>query len=183
MKKITTKVLTIVAACAAMVFASCAQPSTSGSGAGAGYTLPEGAVELQLYRKNADEVTDNDKASSVKIGADCAKPFAFVKDTDLTEVKVGAKIYFTLECAAGESMRLQNLDWAYLADSIVNAVTGTTVTPTTSEWNGQTDYNYGNTGHYYFVVTEDTKNKLAKGIEIHGNKATVSKFAYVNPAN
>lgn len=36
MKKITTKVLTIVAACAAMVFASCAQPSTSGSGAGAG---------------------------------------------------------------------------------------------------------------------------------------------------
>ena len=34
MKKITTKVLTIVAACAAMVFASCAQPSTSGSGAG-----------------------------------------------------------------------------------------------------------------------------------------------------
>lgn len=37
MKKITTKVLTIVAACAAMVFASCAQPSTSGSGAGYGY--------------------------------------------------------------------------------------------------------------------------------------------------
>lgn len=36
MKKIATKVLTIVAACAAMVFASCAQPSTSGSGAGAG---------------------------------------------------------------------------------------------------------------------------------------------------
>ena len=31
MKKIGTKVLTIVAACAAMVFASCAQPSTSGS--------------------------------------------------------------------------------------------------------------------------------------------------------
>lgn len=36
MKKIGTKVLTIVAACAAMVFASCAQPSTSGSGAVAG---------------------------------------------------------------------------------------------------------------------------------------------------
>lgn len=43
MKKITTKVLTIVAACAAMVFASCAQPSTSGSGAGG-----ESKVELGL---------------------------------------------------------------------------------------------------------------------------------------
>lgn len=36
MKKIGTKIVTVLAACAALVLASCAQPSTSGSGAGAG---------------------------------------------------------------------------------------------------------------------------------------------------
>lgn len=54
MKKITTKVLTIVAACAAMVFASCAQPSTSGSGAGgsdrpaAGTVVCNKAINISL---------------------------------------------------------------------------------------------------------------------------------------
>ena len=54
MKKITTKVLTIVAACAAMVFASCAQPSTSGSGAG-GSDRP--AAEEITIMDTAKEIT------------------------------------------------------------------------------------------------------------------------------
>ena len=54
MKKITTKVLTIVAACAAMVFASCAQPSTSGSGAGG------------RDRPAAEEITIMDTAKEIK---------------------------------------------------------------------------------------------------------------------
>lgn len=57
MKKITTKVLTIVAACAAMVFASCAQPSTSGSGAG-GSDRP--AAEEITIMDTAKEITWSD---------------------------------------------------------------------------------------------------------------------------
>lgn len=59
MKKITTKVLTIVAACAAMVFASCAQPSTSGSGAG-------GDIEpTSTYAKYTMQATEKADAGEV----------------------------------------------------------------------------------------------------------------------
>lgn len=64
MKKITTKVLTIVAACAAMVFASCAQPSTSGSGAGD--TGAGGDIEpTSTYAKYTMQATEKADAGEV----------------------------------------------------------------------------------------------------------------------
>ena len=59
MKKIATKVLTIVAACAALVLASCAQPSTSGSGAG-------GDIEpTSTYAKYTMQATEKADAGEV----------------------------------------------------------------------------------------------------------------------
>ena len=83
MKKITTKVLTIVAACAAMVFASCAQPSTSGSGAGGDIepTSTYAKYPMQAEKADAGEVgyllqIDNDgeqSASGLSIQVDDLK--------------------------------------------------------------------------------------------------------------
>lgn len=62
MKKITTKVLTIVAACAAMVFASCAAPSTVNGGDdknnGNGGTDIEPTSNYAKYTMNATEEAD-----------------------------------------------------------------------------------------------------------------------------
>lgn len=68
MKKIGTKIVTVLAACAALVLASCAQPSTSGSGAGATDLGDTGAgagtvvevwsgTQVMSWEKNGPEVS------------------------------------------------------------------------------------------------------------------------------
>ena len=103
MKKITTKVLTIVAACAAMVFASCAQPSTSGSGAGGESKVELGLSSMDGWKKY--EISDKSgtgftmKSTATQNANDCG-------GADIT-FGTAKKVTFTVKNNADEECWVQ----------------------------------------------------------------------------
>lgn len=183
MKKLTTKILTVIAACAALfAFASCNPPAGSTStnqdqGGNSKFSIPENAVALQLYKKTADEVTDADKVTECTLETDFDKPFPFVKQDDLDAVKEGATIYIEVDCPEGKAYRIHNWSWEDLCSTIMTE-DGSSVAGV--EADGQ--LNYTASGIIRFTVDAAAKTKLAQAIEIHGNAGVkISKIAYVNP--
>lgn len=147
-----------------------------------GSNLPEGAVKLQLYKKTADDTTDDDKADSVAIG-NWTKPFAFIQVGDLEKVEVGTKIYFTVADCEGKSFQIDNWDWISYSDKIYNAKNDTAINGTEGTEENAGKYKFSVVpGTYYFTITDENKDNLSCAIEIHGDKGVVfSNFAYLNP--
>lgn len=99
MKKITTKVLTIVAACAAMVFASCAQPSTSGNSGNGGNGGNSGSVTVW----EGNTVFENWKKTS-------GEDINISKDV-ITDDTIGLKITWSASASEGITLKMQDMNW------------------------------------------------------------------------
>lgn len=152
--------------------------SSGADSSSSGYKLPEGAVALQLYKKTTDEVTDADKAASVTIG-DYTTPYAFVQKGDFDELAEGTKIYFSVECGDDGKFRVDNWDWNPIVKSIYDATSGSEIKGTDVTDKTGVKYEYSKSGNYYFVMDAAAKSALAGALEFHGQKATISKVAYV----
>lgn len=157
MKKITTKVLTILAACAAMVFASCAQPSTSGSGAGAGTdskVVWEGSTTFTNWAKGSAENDIN------------------IEKEKITENTTGLRITWSASASSGVVLKMQDMNWGSNGDM---------------SFKKPDDEGFGTECYLWATstTTDFTFNSISLstvkqyGVQVYGDKITITKVELI----
>lgn len=172
MKKITTKVLTIVAACAAMVFASCAQPSTSGSGAGDGNKVELGLSTMDGWGKY-DISAKSGTGFTMKSTAAQA-----LNDCGGADITFGAakKVTFTVTNNATEECWVQVIVKKDGADGSGSRMTTATIDGVDAgniEWGAQTTIAAGSSKNFVLNLTGTDADKFV--FSMNSNAASLSK--------
>lgn len=161
MKKITTKVLTIVAACAAMVFASCAQPSTSGNGGNGGNsgsaTVWEGNTVFEGWTKTSGE--------EINISKDV-----------ITDDTIGLKITWSASASGGITLKMQDMNWGSNGDMKFKKSDDADFAVQSYLWATST------TTDFTFDAASLATVKQY-GVQVYGDKITITKVELLKGSN